>query len=294
MSCFRLKFQRANILLYFQLIENEGCKIFYSFTLFVGLKKNSRFEVIIINPILIKNMKTIIVDDERLARKELTNLLKDFPEVEIIDECDNVDDAIEKINTLQPDFVFLDIQMPGKDGFSLLEELEYAPLVVFVTAYDEYAIKAFEVNALDYLLKPIQPERLKETLEKIKTQLKDTSSQSISNNKLGIQDRVFVKDGDKCWFVQLKDVPLFESEGNYVRVYFDNNKPLILKSLNNLGDKLNEDFFFRANRKHIINLSWIENVENWFNGGLMVTLKNKMKIELSRRQATKLREMKSL
>ena len=148
-------------------------------------------------------MKTIIVDDERLARKELTNLLKDFPEVEIIDECDNVDDAIEKINTLQPDFVFLDIQMPGKDGFSLLEELEYAPLVVFVTAYDEYAIKAFEVNALDYLLKPIQPERLKETLEKIKNQLKDTSSQSISNNKLGIQDRVFVKDGDKCWFVQL-------------------------------------------------------------------------------------------
>ena len=126
-------------------------------------------------------MKTIIVDDERLARKELTNLLKDFPEVGIIDECDNVDDAIEKINTLQPDFVFLDIQMPGKDGFSLLEELEYAPLVIFVTAYDEYAIKAFEVNALDYLLKPIQPERLKDTLEKIKSQLKDINLQSTDN-----------------------------------------------------------------------------------------------------------------
>lgn len=243
-----------------------------------------------------KHMKTIIVDDERLARKELSGLLKDFPEIEIMEECDNPDTAIEVINNLQPDLIFLDIQMPGKDGFALLEELEYIPMVVFVTAYDEYAIKAFEVNALDYLLKPIQTERLRESIQKIKTEWEEKKKQKeqTAHEKLGINDRVFVKDGDKCWFVQLEKVPLFESEGNYVRIYFDNNKPLILKSLNNLGDKLDEKYFFRANRKHIINLSWIENIENWFNGGLMVTLKNDMKIELSRRQATKLREMKSL
>ena len=153
-----------------------------------------------------------------------------------------------------------------------------------------------QIFSLDYLLKPIQTERLRESIQKIKTEWEEKKKQKeqTAHEKLGINDRVFVKDGDKCWFVQLEKVPLFESEGNYVRIYFDNNKPLILKSLNNLGDKLDEKYFFRANRKHIINLSWIENIENWFNGGLMVTLKNDMKIELSRRQATKLREMKSL
>lgn len=241
-------------------------------------------------------MRAIIIDDERLARKELTTLLKDFSDVEIIAECDGAEQAMDEVEKHKPDVIFLDIQMPGKDGFALLEELDYIPLVIFVTAYDEYAIKAFQVNALDYLLKPIQAERLEETLQKIRQQIKEHNHSKITQQeeKLGLNDRVFVKDGDKCWFIQLEKVPLFESEGNYVRVYFDKNKPLILKSLNNLGEKLDETHFFRANRKHIINLSWVENVENWFNGGLMVTLKNDIKIEVSRRQATKFREMKSL
>ena len=181
--------------------------------------------------------------------------------------------------------------MPGKDGFGVLEELIYVPLVIFVTAYDEYAIKAFEVNALDYLLKPIQPERLDEAITKLSAQLQNNET---PENKLTAKDQVFVKDGEKCWFVKLEDVPMFESEGNYVRVYFKGNKPLILKSLNNLANKLDEDVFFRANRKFIINLNWVEDVENWFNGGLMVKLKTGEKIEISRRQATKLKEMKSL
>lgn len=238
-------------------------------------------------------MKAIIIDDERLARKELTSLLKGYSDIEIIAECDNAELALEKIDELKPDVLFLDIQMPGKNGFELLEELYAAPLVVFITAYDEYAIKAFEVNALNYLLKPIQTNKLEEVILKIRRELQN-KTMTQPNRKLGLEDRVFVKDNDKCWFIQLKNIPLFESEGNYVRVYFDNNKPLILKSLNNLGEKLNDSYFFRANRKHIINLSWVENVENWFNGGLMLTLKNKMKIEVSRRQATKFREMKSL
>lgn len=236
-------------------------------------------------------MKAIIVDDERLARKELHTLLAKYPSIEIIGEYDNAEDAINEIEKQKPDLVFLDIHMPGKDGFGVLEELIYVPQVIFVTAYDEYAIKAFEVNALDYLLKPIQPERLDEAINKLSTQLQNNE---LTTNKLNANDQVFVKDGEKCWFVKLEDVPMFESEGNYVRVYFNGNKPLILKSLNNLANKLNEDVFFRANRKFIINLNWIEDVENWFNGGLMVKLKTGDKIEISRRQATKLKEMKSL
>ena len=235
-------------------------------------------------------MKVIIVDDERLARKELQSILAKYPHVEVLSECENVKSATADIERLKPDLVFLDINMPEKDGFALLEELDYIPEIVFVTAYDEYAIKAFEVNALDYLLKPIQPERLEEALNKY------SSSESVNNSeqKLGLNDQVFVKDGDRCWFVKLSDVPMFESEGNYVRVYFDNNKPLILKSLNNLANKLDENVFFRANRKFIINLNWIDTVENWFNGGLMVKLKTGAKVEISRRQASRLKDMKSL
>lgn len=236
-------------------------------------------------------MKAIIVDDERLARNELKSLLSEFPNVEIIEECDSAESAIIAVDKLKPDVVFLDIHMPGKDGFGVLEELDYMPHVIFITAYDEYAIKAFDVNALDYLLKPIQTDRLKEAIDKVKEELKDPVSMS---DKLGVNNQVFVKDGDKCWFVNLSDVPMFESEGNYVRIYFSGNKPLILKSLNNLASKLDETVFFRANRKFIINLNWIDKIESWFNGGLMVKLKNGEQVEISRRQASKLKEMKSL
>ncbi len=236
-------------------------------------------------------MKAIIVDDERLARNELKSLLNEFPNVEIIEECDSAESAIVAVDKLKPDVVFLDIHMPGKDGFGVLEELDYMPHVIFITAYDEYAIKAFDVNALDYLLKPIQTDRLKEAIDKIKDEKIEPVSDS---DKLGLSNQVFVKDGDKCWFVNLADVPMFESEGNYVRVYFNGNKPLILKSLNNLANKLDENVFFRANRKFIINLNWIDKIESWFNGGLMVKLKNGEQVEISRRQASKLKEMKSL
>ncbi len=236
-------------------------------------------------------MKAIIVDDERLARNELKSLLAEFPEVEIVEECDSAQSAIVAVDKLKPDVVFLDIHMPGKDGFGVLEELDYMPHVVFITAYDEYAIKAFDVNALDYLLKPIENDRLKAAIEKVKAELVEPV---LESDKLGMNNQVFVKDGDRCWFVNLSDVPMFESEGNYVRVYFDDNKPLILKSLNNLANKLDENVFFRANRKFIINLNWIDSIENWFNGGLMVKLKNGEQVEISRRQASKLKEMKSL
>ncbi|MDH5367585.1 MAG: LytTR family transcriptional regulator DNA-binding domain-containing protein [Cyclobacteriaceae bacterium] len=238
-------------------------------------------------------MKALIIDDERLARKELINLLEEHNSIEIIGEAVNVDEAYDMINRLSPDLLFLDIQMPGKTGFQLLEMLDSTPNVIFTTAYDEYAIKAFDVNALDYLLKPIQPERLADSLGKL-SNIEDKKGEPDSLSKLGLQDQVFVKDGDKCWFVSLSNVRLFESDGNYIKVYFDNFKPMIHKSLNALDEKLDHRSFFRASRKHIVNLNWVEGIEPWFNGGLMVKLKGGDKVEVSRRQAAKFKEKMSL
>lgn len=240
-------------------------------------------------------MRALIVDDERLARKELIKLLEEHPSVEVVGEAANAEEANQMVNDLNPDLLFLDIQMPGKTGFQLLEELDFVPLVVFTTAYDEFALKAFEVNALDYLLKPIQAERLAETISKLteKEKAKTTAAQS-PDRKLGLQDQVFVKDGDRCWFVSLSNVRLFESDGNYIKVYFDANRPMIHKSLNALDERLDERAFFRASRKHIVNLSWVEGIEPWFNGGLMVRLRGGDKVEVSRRQAAKFKDMMSL
>jgi two-component system LytT family response regulator len=242
-------------------------------------------------------MRAIIIDDERLARQELKSLLAPYHEVEVIGECANAETALLKIAELKPDLIFLDIQMPGKNGFELLQELTNVPEVVFVTAYDEHALKAFEVNALDYLLKPVQASRLGETIRKItsreKAEIKSIAP-GLPAEILNEQDQIFVKDGEKCWFVRLEDVRLFESEGNYVRLFFQTNHPLILRSLNYLDERLDPKVFFRASRKHILNLRWIEGVENWFNGGLMVTLRGGEKVEISRRQASRLKDLMSL
>lgn len=241
-------------------------------------------------------MRALIVDDERLARKELMKLLEDHPSIEIVGEATNADEALQMTNELNPDLLFLDVQMPGKTGFQLLEELDSVPLVVFTTAYDEFALKAFEVSALDYLLKPIQAERLLETISKIseKERTRAAITRGTADKKLGLNDQVFVKDGERCWFVSLANIRLFESDGNYIKVYFDTNRPMIHKSLNALDEKLDERTFFRASRKHIINLSWVEGIEPWFNGGLMVKLKGGDKVEVSRRQAAKFKDMMSL
>lgn len=239
-------------------------------------------------------MKALIIDDERLARKELTNLLQEYPEIDIVGEAVNAEDAQEKIASLKPDLLFLDIQMPGKTGFELLQSLEAVPEVIFTTAYDEYALKAFDFNALDYLLKPIEPDRLKEAINKLLKRTQPEEVEQTDNKKLGPNDRVFVKDGDKCWFVKLENIRLFESDGNYIKIYFDNYKPMIHKSLNALDERLDDRSFFRASRKHIINLTWVESIESWFNGGLMVVLRGGDKVEVSRRQAARFKEMMSL
>ena len=226
-------------------------------------------------------------------------MLNQLETVEVVGEAIHVEDAKEKIEQLQPDVIFLDIQMPEKTGFDLLEELDQVPHVIFTTAYDEYALKAFQVNALDYLLKPIEPKRLEEAVLKLQGRMegiaKREEAEGMSNQKkLTLEDQVFVKDGDRCWFVRLSNVRLFESDGNYIKVYFENFKPMIHKSLNALDERLDEKSFFRASRKHIINLGWVEGIEPWFNGGLVVTLKGGDRIEVSRRQAARFKEMMSL
>ena len=237
-------------------------------------------------------MRALLVDDERLARTELTRLLDKFPEIEIVSEASNGEEAINLIEEHKPDLVFLDIQMPGMTGFEVLEHLHVVPNIIFVTAYDEYALKAFEVNALDYVLKPIELSRLEKAIEKVNSK---NQEQNIHTNKeLSHESQIFIKDGEKCWFVKLDKVRMFESEGNYIRLYFDDSKPMILKSLNNLEKRLNNKEFFRISRKYIINLSWVEKVEAWFNGGLRVTLKTGEKLEISRRQTSRFKEVMSI
>ena len=241
-------------------------------------------------------MRTLIIDDERLARNELRRLLENYPSIEIIDEASNGEEAVEKINRLRPELIFMDIQMPGKSGFEVLESLEngIAPDVIFTTAYDEYALKAFEFDAIDYLLKPIDPHRLEQAIKKLEEDNHEDNEAETQNRVFNEEDQVFVKDGNRYWFIKLSTVRLFESIGNYVRIYFDNNKPLILRSLNALEERLDPNVFFRANRKHIINLRMIESIEPYFSGGILVKLKGGEKVEVSRRQAVRFKDQLSL
>ncbi len=246
-----------------------------------------------------KTLKTLLIDDERLAREELKSLLKQYDEIDIIGEAKNGEEGIQKIKELKPELIFLDISMPGMNGFEMLKQLDEIPKVIFVTAFDEYALKAFEVKALDYVLKPVDPARLQEAIQKT-SQKDDDFSSSFEGNitrkdrQLTISDSVFIKDGEKCWFIELSKVRMLESDGNYVKVYFDTFRPLVLRSLNSFEERLDPEFFFRANRKFIINLKWISSIENWFNGGLKIQLKEGEEVEISRRQAIRFKEMLSL
>ncbi len=242
-------------------------------------------------------MKALLIDDERLARNELRRLLAAHPDIEIIGEAVDVDDAAQKVAELKPGLLFLDVQMPGADGFSLLERLDPPlPAVIFTTAYDEFAVKAFEFNALDYLLKPVDPNRLIAALERLRAReaAPAGSASPLSSSRLTLEDKVFVREGDRCWFVPVKSIRLLESEGNYTRLHFDEHKPQLFRSLTAMEERLDPRNFFRANRKQVINLTWVEGIEPWFSGGLLVKLKGGLKVELSRRQAQDFRERMSL
>jgi two-component system LytT family response regulator len=225
-------------------------------------------------------MRVLVVDDEPLARRELRRLLGAFPGIQIVGEAGNIDDARVSIENLSPDVVFLDIQMPGGTGFDLLAQLDRIPRIVFTTAYDQYAVKAFDVNALDYLLKPIEPERLAMALQKMQaTSLHDAAAQDAPLEQL------FIRDGPRCWFVPLREVSLFAAEGNYVRLSWRKERPLLGRSLAALEQKLDPRRFFRANRSQIVNLEFIHRLELGQGGRLHVQLRDGPEIEISRRQA---------
>lgn len=243
-------------------------------------------------------LKTLIVDDERLAREELRRLLKDIDGVQVVGDAANADQAEEAIDEHDPDLLLLDVQMPGGSGFDLLERLDAVPHVVFVTAYDEYAIRAFEVNALDYLVKPVEPERLARAIDTVRERRSETQPQAVTGDDepatLKADDQVFVKDGRRCWFVQLADVRLFEAAGNYTRLHFDGDRPLIHRSLSYLEDRLDPEQFFRASRQHILNLAWVDDVTPWSKNKLKVSLSDGTEIELSRRRSRAFRNQMSL
>ncbi|WP_221032018.1 LytR/AlgR family response regulator transcription factor [Actomonas aquatica] len=241
-------------------------------------------------------MKALLIDDERLARGELRRLLGEVDGIEIVGEAANAEQAREKLKELNPDLLFLDVQMPGETGLEFLESLEPpVPQVIFTTAYDEFAVKAFELNALDYLLKPVDPVRLEAAIERLRERSGANPPPSADRPEvLSPDDKVFVREGDHCWFVEVKRIRLLESEGNYTRVHFDDAQPQLFRSLNAMETRLDTKTFFRANRRQMINLQWIEKIEPWFSGGLLVELKGGAKVELSRRQAQAFRERMSL
>lgn len=236
-----------------------------------------------------KKITAIIVEDSRLARNELKDLLNEIPEIEILAEAENADVAFELINSQNPDLIFLDIQLPGKDGFQLLEMLENVPMVVFTTAFDEFAIKSFEYNTLDYLLKPINPKRLSQAIEKVKLKLAEKTEKQ--DKKLDLEDQIFIKEGEKCWMVKISKIYLFEVEGNYTKVFFRNEKAVPTRSSNVIEKKLPQEKYFRANRNTIFNINYIQNIENWFSGNLMIKLPNENQVEISRRQAVLFKEV---
>ncbi|MFY0604317.1 MAG: LytTR family transcriptional regulator DNA-binding domain-containing protein [Flavobacteriaceae bacterium] len=239
-----------------------------------------------------KLFKTIIIDDERLAREEVKRALNNFKEFEVIGEASYVDEAITLIEELEPDLIFLDIHMPEKSGFDLLEELTTVPGVVFTTAYDQYAVKAFELNALDYLVKPLREERFVKTVDKVRQEL--IAHKEITSTVLPMHQKIFIKDGEKCHFIPLTEIHFIESLENYARLYFGNEKAMIKRSLNTLAEKLDPKFFFRVNRSQMINLQYIKEIHPYFNNKLQIILTTGRKVEVSIRQSVKFKNRNSL
>lgn len=239
-----------------------------------------------------KTFKTVIIDDERLAREEVKRALKNHPEFHVVGEANNVDSAIEIIEQEEPDVLFLDIHMPQKTGFDLLEELTSVPEVVFTTAYDQYAVKAFELNALDYLVKPLREERFEKTIAKVKQEL--LKKAEVTSEVLPMHRKIFIKDGESCHFIPLSEIHFIESLENYARLYFGNQKAMIKRSLNLLEKKLDPTVFFRVNRSQIINVHYIKEIHPHFNNRLHIELTTGQKVEVSSRQSVKFKNWNSL
>jgi two-component system LytT family response regulator len=248
-------------------------------------------------------MKAVLIDDERLARAELRGLLAAFPEIDVCGEAANVTEALKLIPKLRPDLLFLDITMPGRTGFDLLAALPPPhPQLIFVTAFDAFALRAFEVNALDYLVKPVHPKRLATAVAKVRARLLPatpadaTAPQTAEEPTVPLRDddSVFVREGDRCWFIPVRSLRLLEADGNHTRLYFGEDRPLLYRTLAAMEARLPATLFLRANRSQLVNLAFIEKVEPWFSGSVKVRLRGGPEVEFSRRQAQLFRDRTSL
>jgi len=251
--------------------------------------------------VAVTQIKAMIVEDSRLARNELKRLLSSHASIDIVAEAENATVALNKLtrqdDPIQVELLFLDIDMPGQNGFELLEQLDSVPMVIFTTAFQEFAIKAFEYNTLDYLLKPINPKRLTQAIGKIEKQhVHDIkAAQGYNSSSILTDDRqIFIKDAEDHHLVRIADIRLFESCGNYTQVFFKEYHPLTLKALTKIEARLDQNHFFRANRQQIINLRFIKQVDPWFNGQLQVTLSDNTLIQISRRHASRFKQAFSL
>lgn len=233
-------------------------------------------------------IRTVLIEDSELARFELEHQLRAYPEIEIVGQAGDVAAAHALIEAQSPDLLLLDIDLPGGNAFDLLERLEHIPQIIFTTAFDAYALQAFAWNTVDYLLKPIEPERLAQAIAKLRP------PQSAGRERFSADSPIFVKDGERCYLVKAREIRLIEAIGNYSRLYFGAHSPLLYRALGAIEARLDPAQFFRCSRKHLVNLSYVESISPWINGGLHLVLKGGVEIEVSRRQSNRLRELLSL
>jgi two-component system LytT family response regulator len=247
-------------------------------------------------------VRVLVADDEPLARERLKLLLAREDWVELVAECPNGSDAIASIEKLQPDLVFLDVQMPGANGFEVIEAIgpERMPIVVFVTAFDQYALRAFDVHALDYLLKPFDRERFDQALGRARQQLERRTNGDLERRLLQlVQDlkptaqrleRFVIKSGGRVFFVRAEEIDWIEAAGNYVKLHVGDDAHLFRETMNALEAQLDAQTFFRIHRCHIVNIERIKELQPWFNGEYVVFLKNGTRLTLSRGYREKLQE----
>jgi two-component system LytT family response regulator len=240
------------------------------------------------------NIRTLIVDDEPLARERVRSLLKEEPDIEVVAECANGTEAVAVIKEHSPDLLFLDVQMPGLGGFEVLRALDpdRMPLVIFVTAYDQHAVKAFEVNALDYLLKPFKPARLKETVRRARQTLVNRQAGATSKNLLALLSqtqparerltRIPVRIGEKVVFVKTEHIEYIESAGNYVVLHAGKETHVVRDTLTALEEKLDPRQFLRISRSTLVNLDQIKELEPLFKGEHGVRLRNGKQLTMTR------------
>jgi two-component system LytT family response regulator len=242
------------------------------------------------------NTTCLIIDDEKLARELLHEYLEGFPEIEIIGECAKGTEAVEKINKLKPDLIFLDVQMPGMNGFDVLEEIDHEPYIIFTTAYDQYAIKAFEKNAVDYLLKPLDEERFRLAVNRaMKRKTAEHGNleellRSIKTEGKSFESHIFVQKSEKLFNLPVEEIVYLEASGDYTVITTKNDQFVSSSGIGKLEEIMDPDTFIRVHRSTIINLNYLKEIERHFNGGMVVKMQSGKSFPVSRTYAKLIRK----